>query len=196
MNFTPTTSSEDCLETIAQLAEQDGHAHVSDIARQLGVKKPSVTATLKALAEKGLVQYESYHPVELTKRGSQIASKVIQKHITIKYFLTNCLKLAPEHADTLACKLEHELDDLAFDRLIEFLNIKSLEMLQANEEGVVINMPSHLGKRLASYGMVKGSTIKLSKIAPLGDPRSYMVKDTEISLRASEARQVLIVVQP
>jgi Mn-dependent DtxR family transcriptional regulator len=192
MNSLTTTSTEDCLEIIAKLAEKEGHAHVSDIARQLGVKKPSVTATLKSLAEKGLVQYESYHPVELTRKGSQIASQVMKKHETLKCFLTHCLKLPAEHADALACKLEHQLDDLALERLSEFVKIKSLDALLPGEEAVVISISPALGKRVAPYGLVKGALVRLSKIAPLGDPRSFLVNDTELSLRAAEARQIQV----
>jgi len=192
MNSLTTTSAEDCLEIIATLAEKEGHAHVSDIARQLGVKKPSVTATLKTLAEKGLVQYESYHPVELTRKGSQIASKVIQKHQTLKCFLTQCLKLPEEHANALACKLEHELDDVAFERLSQYVNIKSMDALLPKEEGIVISVPAGLARRLAAYGIVKGVSVRLSKIAPMGDPRSYLVNDAELSLRSSETKQIQV----
>jgi len=192
MNSLTTTSTEDCLEIIAKLAEKEGHAHVSDIARQLGVKKPSVTATLKTLAEKGLVQYESYHPVELTRKGSQIATNVIKKHQTLKCFLTHCLKLPAEHADELACKLEHQLDDVALERLSQFVNIKSLDTLIAEEEGVVMSVSAGLGRRLAAYGLVKGASVRLSKIAPLGDPRSFLVNGTEISIRASEAKGIQV----
>jgi len=195
MNSLTTTSTEDCLEIIAKLAEKEGHAHVSDIARQLGVKKPSVTATLKSLAEKGLVQYESYHPVELTRKGTQIATKVMKKHDTLKCFLTQCLKLPAEHADTLACKLEHELDDVALERLSEFVKMKSLDQLLPDEEAVIVSINPALGRRVAPYGLVKGASVRLSKIAPLGDPRSFLVNDTEISLRASEAKQIHVEVQ-
>ncbi len=195
MNSLTTTSTEDCLEIIAKLAEKEGHAHVSDIARQLGVKKPSVTATLKSLAEKGLVQYESYHPVELTRKGTQIATKVMKKHDTLKCFLTQCLKLPAEHADTLACKLEHELDDVALERLSEFVKMKSLDQLLPDEEAVIVSINPALGRRVAPYGLVKGASVRLSRIAPLGDPRSFLVNDTEISLRASEAKQIQVEVQ-
>jgi Fe2+ transport system protein FeoA len=151
-----------------------------------------VTATLKTLAEKGLVQYESYHPVELTRKGSQIATNVIKKHQTLKCFLMHCLKLPTEHADELACKLEHELDDVALERLSQFVNIKSLDTLMPEEEGVVISVSAGLGRRLAAYGLVKGSSVRLSKIAPLGDPRSFLVNGTEISIRASEAKQIQV----
>lgn len=189
---TPTTSAEDCLEIIAQLAAEEGHAHVSDIARQLGVKKPTVTAALKTLSDQGLVEYASYQPVELTKKGSEIADKVIQKHESLKSFLTRYLQLAPEHADKLACKLEHQLDDVALDRLQAFVRQKPLDQLKPKEKGVVVAVAPLLMRRLASLGLIKGVTVQLSKVAPLGDPRSYLVNGTELSLRATEARQIMV----
>jgi len=89
-------------------------------------------------------------------------------------------------------KLEHELDDVAFERLSEFVNIKSLASLLPDEVGVVMSITAGLGRRLAAYGLVKGSSVRLSKIAPLGDPRSFLVNGTEISLRASEAKQIQV----
>ncbi|MCL2104605.1 MAG: metal-dependent transcriptional regulator [Kiritimatiellaeota bacterium] len=188
-----TTSAEDCLEIIARLTERDGHAHVSDIARQLGITKPSVTATLKTLADRGLVQYVSYQPVELTRKGEQVASKVIGKHQTLQRFLTQCLDLPTEHADSLACKLEHELDDVAYGRLRQFLNVKTMDRLRPGERGVVVGLASSLNRRrFASYGLSRGAAVRLSKIAPLGDPRSFMVNGTEISLRTAEAKLISV----
>jgi Fe2+ transport system protein FeoA len=103
-----------------------------------------------------------------------------------------CLQLPTEHADELACKLEHELDDVALERLSQFVNIKSLDTLMPEEEGIVVSVSAGLGRRLAAYGLVKGSSVWLSKIAPLGDPRSFLVNGTEISLRASEAKQIQV----
>ena len=187
------TSAEDCLEIIARLTDQHGHAHVSDIAKELGIRKPSVTATLKTLANKGLVQYVSYQPVGLTRKGAQVASKVIEKHQTLQRFLTQCLELPEAHADSLACKLEHQLDDLAYGRLRQFLHVKTMDRLAADEKGIVVGMAPTLNRRrFASYGIIKGATVRISKVAPLGDPLGFMVNDTEVSLRTVEARLVSV----
>ena len=53
---------EDYLETISSLESKHGTARPTDIANALSVKKPSVTAALNALAERGLVEYEKYKP--------------------------------------------------------------------------------------------------------------------------------------
>ena len=184
-----TISAQDCLEVIAHLTERDGHAHVSDIAKQLGVKKPSVTAILKSLADKGLVQYVSYRPVELTRKGLQEASKVIEKHQALQSFLVQCLDLPAEHADSLACKFEHALDDVAYEHLRQFLKVKTMDKLKAGEKAVVVSVAPMLNRRrFASCGLTRGVTVQLVKVAPLGDPLSFMVNRTEISLRKAEAK--------
>jgi len=188
-----TISAQDCLEVIAHLTERDGHAHVSDIAKQLGVKKPSVTAILKSLADKGLVQYVSYRPVELTRKGLQIASKVIEKHQALQRFLVQCLDLSVEHADSLACKFEHELDDVAYDHLRQFLNVKTMDKLKEGEHAIVIGLAPMLNRgRFASCGLTKGVGVQLVNVAPLGDPLSFMVNRTEISIRKAEAKLISV----
>ena len=188
-----TMSTEDCLEAITQLTREEGHAHVSDIAKRLGITKPSVVTTLKKLAGRGLIRYEAYQPVELTSKGGEIAGKVIRKHETLRRFLTQHLELGEKHANDLACRLEHELDDVAFDRLQNFVNIKTLDDLKAKENAVVVDIAPVLNyQRFASYGLVKGARIALSKVAPLGDPRSFDVDGTEVSLRASEANHIMV----
>lgn len=187
-----TSGVEDCLEIIAHLSEEEGHAHVSAIAQKLGIKMPSVTALLKSLGDKGYIQYEAYQPVTLTAAGMKIAANVIRKHQTLRDFLSQCLGLPPDHADSLACKLEHELDDVAFERLRQFVKQKTLDELGSGETGVIVGIAPALTRRLAAYGLVKGASVHLSKIAPLGDPRSFLVNGTELSLRSTEARQITI----
>ena len=65
---------EDYLETISSLSSRTGAARPTDIANALKVKKPSVTSALNALAERGLVEYEKYRPVTLTKDGKTVAA--------------------------------------------------------------------------------------------------------------------------
>jgi DtxR family Mn-dependent transcriptional regulator len=54
------SSLEDYLEAIAELADSGGKAHCNDIAQRLNVKKPSVTTALQTLMEKGLIDYRPY----------------------------------------------------------------------------------------------------------------------------------------
>ncbi len=49
-----------------------------------------------------------------------------------------------------------------------------------------------LRKRLLDMGLVPGAEISMVRVAPLGDPVEYMVRGYRLSLRRSEASQVMI----
>ena len=45
------------------------------------------------------------------------------------------------------------------------------------------------GKHL---GFVKGATIRIDLLNPLGDPKAYLIKGTSIALRKNQASKILI----
>ena len=61
-------SLEDYLETILLLVRRKRVARVRDIAKRLNVGMPAVTAALKALSKRKLVNYDPYQVVTLTDR--------------------------------------------------------------------------------------------------------------------------------
>ncbi len=108
-------SAEDYLEAIGLLCRQHGAAQVSDIAQMLNVKKPSVTAAMRRLAEAGLIDYHQYAPIQLTDAGKAYAERVIVAHNILHRFMTEIAGLAPDRADEAACLIEHILtyDEIA-----------------------------------------------------------------------------------
>ena len=72
-NTTISSSLEDYLEAIAEIIEEQGHAHTKEIADHLKVKMPSVTNALQALSARGLIHYQSHSPVFLTPAGAETA---------------------------------------------------------------------------------------------------------------------------
>ena len=46
--------------------------------------------------------------------------------------------------------------------------------------------------RLMEMGLTEGEEIELIGFAPMGDPMEFMVRGYRLSLRASEARRVLV----
>jgi len=73
---------------------------------------------LKTLDAKGLVEYEKYQPVLLTKKGLAIATSVLGKHESLTRFFVEKLDLKPDAAKEVACKLEHVLDDKTLAKLV------------------------------------------------------------------------------
>ena len=107
-------SAEDYLEAIGHLCREKGAARVNDIALRLNVKKPSVTAAVRRLADQELVIYRQYAPIELTKKGEEYANKVIRAHTVLRRFMHEVAGLSREKANETACMLEHILsqDDI------------------------------------------------------------------------------------
>lgn len=112
-----TSSQEDYLEAIWDLVRQDGSARVRDIAERLAVAMPSVTVALKALASRGLVEYEPYQQVTLTRRGKGQARRITRRHEVLRGFLVEVLDVDDPVAEANACRLEHAVDDAVLQRL-------------------------------------------------------------------------------
>ncbi|HDH10102.1 MAG TPA: ferrous iron transport protein A, partial [Chloroflexi bacterium] len=47
-------------------------------------------------------------------------------------------------------------------------------------------------RRMMDMGLVAGAEVKVVRVAPLGDPVEFEVKGYHLSLRRSEARNVIV----
>lgn len=103
-------SLEDYLEVIWLLSRKTGVARISQLARNLEIKKPSATAALKRLAALKLVEYQKYGPLKLTKQGESLARNVAAKHDLLVVFLRDFLKVPEPNAERDACRIEHVID--------------------------------------------------------------------------------------
>jgi DtxR family Mn-dependent transcriptional regulator len=113
-------SLEDYLEAILNASDNSGEAKSSDIAKLLGVARPSVTGALKLLVKKGLVNYRPYGTVSLTQAGLARAAKVAKKHDILESFFMDFLGLDHSVAHPAACKTEHLLNPAIVSRIAGF----------------------------------------------------------------------------
>jgi DtxR family Mn-dependent transcriptional regulator len=116
-----TSVMEDYLETIYELNKNKKTVRVKDIAKNLSVKMPTVTSMLRTLKDRGLVDYEKYEYVELTRNGADIGREISNRHKVLLKFLTEVLKIDFETADQDACKMEHALSAETLDSLTDFM---------------------------------------------------------------------------
>jgi len=74
------------------------------------------------------------------------------------------------------------------------MNLVPLNQLLLGQKGVIqkINFKGAFRQRLLAMGLVTGETIQVKRIAPLGDPIDFLVKGYDLSLRKSEAEDVLV----
>jgi DtxR family Mn-dependent transcriptional regulator len=115
------SSLEDYLEAIFHVVAQKQVARSRDIAERLGVNRSSVTGALQSLADKGLVNYEPYEAITLTKRGEGLAKDVVRRHEALRDFLVKVLSVDTPKADEAACQMEHAVPQPILERLIEFV---------------------------------------------------------------------------
>jgi DtxR family Mn-dependent transcriptional regulator len=79
---------EDYLETIYTLSQNLKTVRISDIAKELRLRKPSVTQMMTRLEKKGLVRHHPYLPIELTSAGRRIGKNVAERHRILHEFFT------------------------------------------------------------------------------------------------------------
>jgi len=100
------------LTAIYELSIQSPDVFSAEIAKKLGVTKPSVTAMLNSLISKDLVAKEKYGKVHLTGKGSQIAENYARKISFIKGQIPGMkLKLSEEDTEKAASALAEIIPD-------------------------------------------------------------------------------------
>jgi DtxR family Mn-dependent transcriptional regulator len=112
-----TESLEMYLETISLLHDRMRIARVTDIARELGVSKPSVHAALHELERRGLIQHEHYGEVFLSAEGRSASQAIRRRHDLLTAFLRETVGVTPEIAEQDACRIEHYLSEETMSRI-------------------------------------------------------------------------------
>ena len=114
-------SLEDYLKAIHQIVVEKQAARGKDIAQRLGVSNPSVTAALRSLAERGLINYTPYDIVTLTDRGKEMSEDIMGRHKALRDFFVKILSVSEDLADKAACDMEHALPRDILVSLTEFI---------------------------------------------------------------------------
>ena len=117
-----TSSSQDYLETLLHLSENDASVRSVDVANALQVSRASVNKAMGVLKERGLILQEKYGTVSLTEEGKKAANAVIKRHNTLKNFLTDILCVGAEAAEHDACRMEHVISLETLEKLEQFMH--------------------------------------------------------------------------
>ena len=110
-----------------------GWARVSDIAKQLGITRGSVSLSLRTLKSRKLVVTDEHRMVKLSPHGQEIVDAVLAKREALKMFLCEALGLSPEQADVDSCKIEHLISPKTAERLVQFMKFLASEDPAAND---------------------------------------------------------------
>jgi DtxR family Mn-dependent transcriptional regulator len=177
------SSLEDYLEAIAEIIEENEHAHTKDIADKLGVSMPSVTNALQALSARGLIIYRSHTPVILTDSGAAKAAIIRKRHDALCRFLSQLLKVDPAEADVTACRIEHVITEPVTSRMTalieaveqredcaglrEYLN-EAMPRIQPDTIDGLISLDKLEKKHLAEIVYISESLRGIKKFADMG----------------------------
>jgi DtxR family transcriptional regulator, Mn-dependent transcriptional regulator len=209
------SNMQDYVEMIEILSRTKKVVRVKDIANNLDIKMPSVTAALQKLEEMGLINYERYGYIELTEKGKKIAQSVYNRHTCLAELFNSVLKMEYKSADEVACRVEHQLTSEACGQIYKFIEFyksekekkeewterlknileeRPLSELHQGDTATIVRLEGigPFKKRLGEMGFRKGEKLKVLKYAPLKDPLEIRIKDYNISLRVDEAKAIII----
>lgn len=111
-------SGEDYLEAILVLKKKLGEVRSVDVARYVGVSKPSVCHAVTVLRKSGFLTMDNKHFISLTEEGQKVAEKIYERHEFFKEQLIS-VGVSPNIAETEACRIEHCVSDESFLKLKE-----------------------------------------------------------------------------
>jgi DtxR family Mn-dependent transcriptional regulator len=210
-----TKTDREALKAIYRLS-RDGDAHTGVLAERLGVTPGTVTATIKRLADRELVDHKPYRGVELTTRGRQAAISAIRRHRIVERFLADMLGYAWNEADRLATSFEHEIPQEVEDRLFvaldrpdtcphgfpipakETAELPMMPPLYALEPGdtAVVAVPGSTDPEIVAFldtlGLRPGVTVEVKEKHPFDGPLVLRVNGKVRTLGATVANQVYV----
>jgi len=80
------------------------------------------------------------------------------------------------------------------DNIVATTKQVPLSHLVPGQKGTIVAIRSRgpLRRRLLDMGMVRGETVYVERVAPLGDPVEYAVKGAHLSLRRRDAANIIV----
>jgi len=205
----------EALKAIYRLSG-DGDAHTGVLADRLGLAPGTVTATIKRLADRGLVDHKPYRGVVLTEGGRLAAIASIRRHRIVERFLADMLGYAWNEADRLAIRFEHELPDEVEDRLFvaldrpetcphgfpipakETAELPLMPPLYALEPGdtAIVAVPGSTDPEIVAFletlGLRPGVRVEIKEKHPFDGPLVLRVEGEVRTLGATVANQVYV----
>ncbi len=116
-------TKETYIETIGKLMRRQGYVMVTDIARELGVRPPSVSSMLQKLDALGYVKYTPYRNALLTQKGKNLEAFLSRSQKSLEA-LFRLLGVDEAVAQEDACAIEHIIHAStlsALSRFVEFI---------------------------------------------------------------------------
>ena len=194
---------EDYLKSIYTLAEVESPVSTSRLAAARDVKPASVTSMVQRLAKLNLVDYEKHYGVVLTESGEKIALEVIRHHRLLELYLSEALGFGWDEVHEQADLLEHVISEKLEERIAAVLGnpthdphgdpipakdgtivhqeTRPLTAVSPGERVTITRIPddgnSERLRYLAELGLMPGTEIIVTAVAPFDGPISFTIAD-------------------
>lgn len=109
------------LLTIHKLKETHGYARVTDIAKELGLTKGSVSTALNNLKKRELIIEDDNKFLSLSESGHDEVHHMLSVRTLMFYFLKDVLNVDDEMAHKDSCLVEHLLSNETRENLFAFM---------------------------------------------------------------------------
>lgn len=110
------------LLTIHKLKESKGYARITDIAKDLGLTKGSVSTAVNNLKKRGLLEEEEDSKfLLLTDNGHDEVHRILSSRTLLFYFLRDFVGVSEEVAEQDSCKMEHLMSSETGDKFFKFM---------------------------------------------------------------------------
>ncbi|MGH8163068.1 MAG: metal-dependent transcriptional regulator [Rhodanobacteraceae bacterium] len=210
-------SIEEYLEGVYRLEREGPGVSTSGLASELGVAPASVSGMLKKLTADGYLEHVARGEVRLTRKGLEVAVRVLRRHRLAERLLTDVLGMPWDQVHAEACMLEHAISDKVEERLIEVLGDPQvcphghpippkdlsdpvrlgLPLAQLDNgsravvQGVTDGVPEIL-RYLGEIGLRPGTAVRVTGKAPLGGPITVEVGENSLAISLELARMVMV----
>ena len=211
-------STEEYLEAVYRLEREGPGVTTSALASELGVAPASVSGMLKKLATDGYVDHRARGEAKLTRKGLEVAVRVLRRHRLAECLLTDILGMPWEDVHAEACRLEHAISARVEERLIAVLGdpqtcphghpippadlsdpirlgvpLAQIDVgAHARVNGVTEEVPEML-VYLGKIGMRPGAAIVITAKAPLGGPVTVNIEGMPHAISLELARMVTVI---
>lgn len=174
---------ENYLKALLALANGDGKVSISGLSKSLSVSTPSANSMIKKLRDQGLVNYEKYKPVELTREGRKQAALIVRKHRLTEMFLVDRMGFGWEEVHAIAEQVEHVKSPNFFARMDELMGFPTTDPHGSPIPDTKGNIVTREHRRLSDCPV--GETITVLALAHSSNDFLHLMNDRKISLGTS-----------
>ncbi|HET8963423.1 MAG TPA: metal-dependent transcriptional regulator [Chitinophagales bacterium] len=120
-------TEENYLKALYHLSQEATDVNITSLSNLMEVSLPTVNSMVNNLKRQGLVSYEKYKPLSLTKKGQKEAALVLRKHRLTEMYLVDKMGFGWDEVHEIAEQIEHINSPAFFDRMDTLLGFPKID---------------------------------------------------------------------